>query len=277
MTFGSTLLESTRRRGPLCVGIDPHPGLMNAWGLTDSVKGLERFALTSAEVLGATVAVVKPQSAFFERHGAAGIAVLERVVAECRQRGALVLLDVKRGDIGSTAQAYAEAYLHPKSPMSVDAITASPYLGMGSLDPMVDLALAHDRGVFVLAMTSNPEASQVQSARTLEGPTVAESVLAAVAARNGAGKGPGSVGVVVGATIDPPAGSLDVGGPVLVPGIGAQGGTLEDVRRIFGAATDRVLPSISREILAAGPAQADLRDAALRAIDRFSVLADRAS
>ena len=131
MTFGSRLREAIDGRGRLCVGIDPHPALMDHGGLTDSAVGLERFALTTVEALAGTVAVVKPQSAFFERHGSAGIAVLEKVVAGCRERGALVLLDVKRGDIGSTAQAYADAYLDPNSPLCVDAITVSPYLGMG--------------------------------------------------------------------------------------------------------------------------------------------------
>ena len=160
------------------------PELLDAWGLTDSPFGLERFALTAAEAIAGAVSVVKPQSAFFERHGAAGIAVLEKVVQACRDLGALVLLDVKRGDIGSTAQAYADAYLHPAAPLAVDAVTVSPYLGMGSLDPLVETALTHERGVFVLAMTSNPEAPQFQSATTSDGRTVSATVLDAVATRN---------------------------------------------------------------------------------------------
>jgi orotidine-5'-phosphate decarboxylase len=277
MTFGSRLADAIAARGRLCVGIDPHPALLDAWGLTDSVFGLERFAMTAVEAFGSAAPVVKPQSAFFERHGSKGIAVLESVIEGCRAGGALVLLDVKRGDIGSTVQAYADAYLDPTSPLAADAVTASPFLGTGSLDPLLDTALAHGAGVFLLALTSNPEGPQVQHAVTDDGRTVAARVLDAVAARN-AGGGPGSVGAVVGATVDLPADvdpeTLDVNGPLLVPGIGAQGGTLADVQRIFGPASRLVLPSISREILRAGPDRSALHDAVLRAADTYAVLAD---
>jgi orotidine-5'-phosphate decarboxylase len=216
--------------------------------------------------------VVKPQSAFFERHGSAGIAVLEKVVAGCRELGALVLLDVKRGDIGSTAQAYADAYLDPNGPLAVDAITASPYLGFGSLDPMIDTARRNDAGVFVLALTSNKEGPQFQHARCADGRTVAGTVLDEVRTRNEGAHGLGSVGVVVGATIGEAAEDLDVNGPLLVPGIGAQGGTVEDVRRIFGPAARNVLPSSSREVLTAGPDRRALHEAALRTAESFASL-----
>jgi orotidine-5'-phosphate decarboxylase len=273
MTFGTRLRQAMEGRGRLCAGIDPHPALLDAWGLTDSAFGLEKFAMTAVEALAGTVAVVKPQSAFFERHGAKGVAVLEHVLEGCRELGALVVLDVKRGDIGTTAQAYADAYLDPTSPLAADAITASPYLGFGSLDPMIDTALAHDAGVFVLALTSNPEGPQVQHATTADGRTVAGTVLDAVATRNAGLDDLGSVGAVVGATIGETREHLDVNGPLLVPGIGAQGGTLVDVRRIFGAATANVLPASSRQLLEAGPDLVSLREAAERATETFAVLA----
>ena len=271
-TFGSRLRSAMDGRGRLCVGIDPHPALLDAWGMTDSAVGLERFSLTAVEALAGTAAVVKPQSAFFERHGSKGIAVLEKVVTACRERGALVLLDVKRGDIGSTAQAYADAYLDPTSPLAVDAVTVSPYLGFGSLDPFIATALAHDAGVFVLALTSNQEGPQFQHAVCADGRTVAGTVLAEVRERNAGVEDLGSVGVVVGATIGETAEDLDVGGPLLVPGIGAQGGTVEDVRRIFGPAARNVLPSRSREVLAAGPDKQALHQAALRTAEAFAGL-----
>ncbi len=276
MTFGARLAESVRARGRLCVGVDPHPELLDAWGLTDSARGLERFALTAVEAFGNVAPVVKPQSAFFERHGAKGIEVLERVIAGCRDLGALVLLDVKRGDIGSTVQAYADAYLDPRSPLAADAVTASPFLGVGSLDPLVDTALAHDAGVFLLALTSNPEGPEIQHATASDGRPVAAHVLDAVAARNASAHGLGSIGAVVGATVHLPAGmgpdQLDVGGPLLVPGIGAQGGTVDDVRRIFGPACRNVLPSSSREVLGKGPDKARLHDAVLRSAEAFTEL-----
>ena len=271
-TFGERLAAAKRDRGPLCAGIDPHASLLSAWGLPDDVAGLERFTMTAVEALAGTVAVVKPQSAFFERHGSAGIAVLERAVAASRELGALVLLDVKRGDIGSTAQAYADAYLDPASPLAADAVTVSPFLGVGSLDPVFGTAKKHGGGVFVLALTSNPEGPQVQHARTATGSTVAGEVLAALTRLN-AGTAPlGSFGAVVGATIGGTDERLDVGGPLLVPGIGAQGGSVDDVRRIFGAAVGQVLPASSREILGAGPSVAALRHAAARANDTFATL-----
>jgi orotidine-5'-phosphate decarboxylase len=251
-TFGARLHAAMQDRGPLCAGIDPHAGLLRGWGLDDDVAGLERFALTAAELLAPRVCVVKPQSAFYERFGSRGIAVLERLVTACREAGALVLLDVKRGDIGSTSQAYADAYLDPTAPLAVDAITASPYLGFGSLDPMVHMARKHDAGIFVLALTSNPEGAEVQGARTDRG-AVADVVLGHLRELNAGAEPLGSFGAVVGATIDRGEHDLDINGPVLAPGFGAQGGTLDDLRRIFGTEVGRVLPATSRELLQAGP------------------------
>jgi len=270
--FGARLREAMDMRGPLCVGIDPHPGLLQKWDLADDPSGLEQFAMSTVEALGRTVAVLKPQSAFFERHGSRGVAVLEKVLARTKELGALALLDVKRGDIGTTAQAYADAYLDASSPTAADAITASPYLGVGSLDPMFEVAEANGAGIFVLALTSNPEGPQVQHARTSAGTTVAGAVLAALGKRNAGAEPLGSYGAVVGATIGDTVEDLDINGPLLVPGIGAQGGTAEDVRRIFGAAVANVLPSSSREILGAGPSGEALRDAAARAADAFAAL-----
>lgn len=171
-SFGARLHRAVAERGPLCVGIDPHPGLLARWGLDDDVHGLERFADTVVEALGDRVAVVKPQSAFFERFGSRGVAVLESTIRQLRLAGSLVLLDVKRGDIGSTVAAYASAYLEPSSPLHVDAVTVSPYLGVGALAPMFDMATAQGGGVFVLALTSNPEGAAVQRARTpADGPS----------------------------------------------------------------------------------------------------------
>lgn len=272
MTFGQRLHQAMAARGPLCAGIDPHAALLAAWGLDDDVAGLERFALTAVEGLAPEVAVIKPQSAFYERFGARGIAVLERVVAESRAAGALVLLDVKRGDIGSTSQAYADAYLDPASPLASDAITVSPYLGFGSLTPFVETARRFDAGLFVLGLTSNPEGPEVQHATTASGETVAARMFAHLAALNQGAAPLGSFGAVVGATIGtvPDLGvgaDLGFNGPILAPGLGAQGGTPADIRRIFGDLP--VLPSSSRGLLRHGPDVAALRDAARAANDEL--------
>jgi orotidine-5'-phosphate decarboxylase len=273
MSFGQRLDTALETRGSLCVGIDPHSQLLLDWGLTDDIAGLQRFALTCAEAFGELAAVVKPQSAFFERFGSAGVAVLERTVVACRAAGALVVLDVKRGDIGSTMAAYADAYLDASAPLAADAITVSPYLGVGSLEPAFDVAAKNDAGVFVLALTSNKEGPQVQHAITASGRTVAQAVIDELAARNLGADPLGSFGVVVGATIgDSVADLAGLNGPYLVPGIGAQGGTAADVARIFGAASRAVLPSVSREVLRAGPDVAAVREAVLRQVDQFVFL-----
>jgi orotidine-5'-phosphate decarboxylase len=271
--FGSRLDASLAARGSLCVGVDPHPGLLEAWGLSDDVDGLARFADACVEAFAATAAVIKPQSAFFETYGSAGIAVLERTVKACRAAGALVLLDVKRGDIGTTMAAYARAYLDPSAPLAADAITVSPFLGVGSLQPAFDAAAEFGAGVFVLALTSNPEGPQVQHARAADGRTVAQTVVDELAARNAGAAPVGPFGIVVGATVGRAAADVDkLNGPFLVPGIGAQGGTASDVRRIFGDASRYVLPSVSRDVLRAGPDPAALRAAAARLIDEFAFL-----
>jgi orotidine-5'-phosphate decarboxylase len=284
--FGARLAAAVAERGPLVVGIDPHLPLLADWGLSPDVDGLERFAMTVVEAIGDQVAVVKPQSAFFERFGSRGIAVLERLLAAVADAGALSLLDVKRGDIGSTMTGYAGAYLDPASPLAADAVTASPYLGFGSLRPLLDAAYEHGGGVFVLALTSNPEGASVQRATGPDGRTVAQAVLDEVAAANAAEvatRGPqraaagpdgptgdpsgrwGSVGVVVGATIGAHGHRLDhLAGPVLAPGLGAQGAGPGDLPAVFGAALPWVLPAVSREVLGAGPDPAALRAAAAR-------------
>jgi orotidine-5'-phosphate decarboxylase len=281
--FGERLADAVAARGPLCVGIDPHAPLLEQWGLPDSPEGLARFTDTVVDALAGSVAVLKPQLAFYERHGSRGVAVLEDAVVRARAAGALVLLDAKRGDIGSTMDAYAD-YLRPDHPLAVDALTVSPYLGPGSLQPAVDTARLHGGGLFVLARTSNPDAGTLQHALVGER-SVAQVVVDTVrgwntpgwmvgdplpdiaAVRDVAGRfGPatGSFGVVVGATLRELDVDLDaLGGPVLAPGLGAQGGSVADLRRLFGS--DRaVVPTVSRDVLSAGPDPAALRAAADR-------------
>ena len=287
--FGERLADAVATRGPLCVGIDPHPSLLEKWGLTGTPDGLARFTDTVVDALAGTVAVLKPQLAFYERHGSRGLAVLEEAVPRARAAGALVLLDAKRGDIGSTMAAYGD-YLRPEHPLAVDAMTVSPYLGPGSLQPAVDTARLHGGGLFVLARTSNPDAGTLQHAMAGER-SVAQVVVDTVrgwntpgwvvgdplpdiaAVRDLAGRfGPttGSFGVVVGATLRDLDVDLDgLGGPVLAPGLGAQGGFPADLRRLFGTGT-AVVPTVSRDVLGAGPDPAALRAAAERWADELA-------
>jgi orotidine-5'-phosphate decarboxylase len=285
--FGARLAAAVATRGPLCVGIDPHRSLLVDWGVGDDVDGLRRFTDAVVEALAGSVAVLKPQMAFYERFGARGIAVLEEAVARIRGAGALVLLDAKRGDIGSTMDAYAD-YLRHDHPLQVDALTVSPYLGPESLEPARRTAAAFGGGLFVLARTSNPEAETLQHAvvATEAGDrSVAQVVVDTVRGWNtpawvvgdplpdlgsvrdvGGGWGPttGSFGVVVGATLTELDVDLDgLGGPILAPGLGAQGGSPADLRRLFGTGR-AVVPTVSRDVLSAGPHVGALRAAAAR-------------
>ncbi len=287
--FGSRLATAMAVRGPLCVGIDPHPALLKGWGLNDDVDGLRRFSLTALESVGSVAAAVKPQVALYERHGSAGMAVLEEVLAACTDAGVLSIADAKRGDIGSTMAAYADAWLRDGSSLAADSVTLSPYLGFESLRPALDLAVQYGRGVFVLALTSNPEGPSVQHVGA--GDSVARRITEAAASENSrvaalsstgteamapAGTALGSVGLVVGATVGAAVEQLGLdlaamAGPILAPGLGAQGATAADMRATFGAAYPQVLGTSSREILAAGPDAGNLREAALRTLDLLRI------
>ena len=269
MTFGARLAEAMAAKGPLCLGIDPHPELLTAWGLPVDVDGLRAFCDVCVRAFTG-FAIVKPQVAFFEAHGSAGIAVLETTISALREADVLVLADAKRGDIGTTMAAYATAWAGD-SPLACDAVTASPYLGFESLRPLLDVAAEHDRGVFVLAATSNPEGASVQRA-VAGGRTVAQSIVDAVAVENHSA-GTGSVGVVVGATLSDVPDLSTLGGPVLLPGVGAQGGRPDALAGLGGAKHGTLLPAVSRDVLRAGPDAAAVRGAAERMRDAVAHLA----
>ncbi|NYI41377.1 orotidine-5'-phosphate decarboxylase [Demequina lutea] len=265
MAFGARLMAAMRDRGPLCVGIDPHPELLERWGLPDTPASLVAFADAILDASVDSAAAVKPNSAFYERHGSRGIAALEYTLGRAREMGLLTILDVKRGDIGSTMQGYADAYLAKGAPLEADSITVSPFLGVGSLRPAFELAEHTGKGVFILALTSNPEGASVQHAKGPDG-HVADVIARAAGALNEGKEPMGSVGLVVGATVGTAIAELGidleaVNGPLLVPGVGAQGGTPADVARVFGNVRHRVLVSQSRGVLQAGPIVEELRGA----------------
>jgi orotidine-5'-phosphate decarboxylase len=265
-TFGVRLRERIRALGPLCVGIDPSRALLESWERSDTVEGLEFFARAVLDAVVGTAAAIKPQVAFFERFGSDGYRVLERLIGDARDAEVLVVADAKRGDFAVTNEGYAEAWLAERSPLRVDAVTASPYLGVEALAPLFAVAQENSRGVFVLAATSNEEGRVVQSARTEHGERVEDLVLRTVAELNRRDDGLGSLGVVLGATRDAPEFDLaHLGGPFLVPGVGAQGGSADNVTRLFQRCpSGTVLVSVGRSILNVGPERAALRDAARR-------------
>ena len=279
--FGDRLAKAMAERGPLCVGIDPHQNLLEQWGLEDSAAGLAAFTEAVYEGCAPFAATLKPQVALFERHGSAGLAVLEALFARAAADGVLIVADAKRGDIGSTMKAYADAWLGSSSPLGTDSVTLSPYLGFESLRPALDLADENDRGTFVLALTSNPEGKSVQhvGASESEG-AVAKRIIAAATAENASRQWEqmGPCGLVVGATVGQALVDLGIdlsvfNGPILSPGYGAQGASAADLYRVFAGVESQVLVNSSRGVLAAGPSVEGLAQAAQAA--RNDLLAAR--
>jgi len=237
-------------------GLDPAPEVLRDWGLEDSPEGLDRFVDTVLGVAAETVGLVKPQSAFYERHGWRGIRSLTRLCAEARAAGLLVVLDAKRGDVGSTNDAYAEAYLGEGAAIEADALTVHPYLGLAAMGPFI--RRAHEAGscLLVVIRSSNPEGRSIQAALSGSGVPVEVDLLHQVRRLN-AELTPGQVGPV-GAVIGPRDydGALDLSSAnalYLAPGVGAQGATPDDVVRAFADCPDRVMPSASRSLLSHGP------------------------
>ena len=279
--FGDRLAKAMAERGPLCVGIDPHPNLLEQWGLEDSAAGLAAFTEAVYEGCAPFAAALKPQVALFERHGSAGLAVLEALFARATADGVLIVADAKRGDIGSTMKAYADAWLGSSSPLGTDSVTLSPYLGFESLRPALDLAAQNDRGTFVLALTSNPEGKSVQHVGASESGhsgesegAVAKRIIAAATAENASRQWEqmGPCGLVVGATVGQALVDLGIdlsvfNGPILSPGYGAQGASAADLYRVFAGVESQVLVNSSRGVLAAGPSVEGLAQAAQAARD----------
>jgi orotidine-5'-phosphate decarboxylase len=262
--------------GPLVFGLDPSGDLLEQWGLGDSPQGLEKFVDIAVEAAVGTVGVVKPQAAFYERHGWRGIRSLARLVESCRRAGVLVLLDAKRGDVGSTNEAYAEAYLGPDAGIPVDAITITPYLGLVAMQPILDRATANGAGIFIVTRSSNREGRGIQGALHAGTTTVEHQLVRDIAAENGR-VAPGKIGPI-GAVFGPTHGRptdfdlSTMNGLFLAPGVGAQGGTPADVATCLASCPGRVLPAASRSLLAAGPDPVHLRSAARLLADELHAL-----
>ena len=232
VSFGTKLSKVFANQGQLCVGIDPHQSQLESWGLPDSVKGLEQFSGTVLEAAIGRVGIIKPQVSFFERFGSAGFAVLESLLETASSEGIITIMDIKRGDIGSTMDAYFDAWLGKSAPFICDAVTVSPYLGFDSLQPFFAAAEERGKGVIVLAATSNPEGAALQKA-ALEDTTVAASIWSGLNRLNSITGVPGSVGsfgAVIGATLKLKGFGLGavlteqptIPTPILAPGFGAQ-------------------------------------------------------
>jgi orotidine-5'-phosphate decarboxylase len=264
-TFAARFAMMRSGLGPLVWGLDPSAALLDTWGLGDNPGGLDRFADIVLDAAAGTVGLVKPQSAFFERHGWRGFRTLSRLIADARSAGLLVVLDVKRGDVGSTNDAYAEAFLGPGAPLEADAVTVHPYLGLAAMGAFVSRAHQSGGCLLVVTRSSNPEGRAVQSALDHAGHRVEEGLLGEIGKLNHilAPGQIGPVGAVVGpARIEPELDLASAQALFLAPGVGAQGATPEDVARVFAACPDRVMPSASRSLLLAGPDISALQDRA---------------
>lgn len=255
--FATRLHNVFGEYGHLCVGIDPHPFLLKKWGLDDTPHGMLELSLRTLEACADQVGLIKPQVAFFERHGSAGYKVLETLIERARAAEILVIADSKRGDIGTTMEAYAASWLGIGSPLESDAVTVSPYLGVDALAGTFDMADRNGKGVFVLAATSNPEAAALQRSRVASGEFLAADVVNRVSIRSQSMQDPGGFGVVLGATLRLDEFEVETSSayplPVLAPGFGAQGAQVKDARSLFGALSQNVIVAQTRSILDAGP------------------------
>jgi orotidine-5'-phosphate decarboxylase len=267
-TFGARLDAAARaRQSVVCVGLDPDLARLPeaVWhgvrsGPAGTARAVERFCNGIIEAVAEHAVAIKPQLAFFEAIGPPALSALERICESARAAGLLVVLDGKRGDIGSTSAAYASAYLAPGvegSGPRGDALTVNPYLGDDGLEPFVATSRAHGRGLFVLVRTSNPGAADVQDQQLSGGGTVSGR-LAALVAELGAGgigrAGISDVGAVTGATVPgmlPALREAMPNAPFLLPGVGAQGGRVEDLAPAFAPGPAGGLVSASRGIVQA--------------------------
>lgn len=273
--FADSLITRVRELGhPLCVGLDPHLARIPPLFVRGQMRpadpatadAVREFMLSVVDRVEGRVAVVKPQIALFEALGHRGLRVLGDVVEHAQGRGLSVLLDAKRGDIGSTAEAYARAYLQPDAPLGVEALTVNPYLGLDSLAPFLDSCRDFGRGLFVLVKTSNPGSADLQD-QAIEGEPLykrlAQQLAPACQGLVGPRTGWSSLGVVVGATYPEPALAVRQTLPkalFLVPGYGAQGGgALEAVRGFVPgpAGLEGGVVNSSRGILFPDPAWTD--------------------
>ncbi|MCI4643695.1 MAG: orotidine-5'-phosphate decarboxylase [Hyphomonadaceae bacterium] len=226
--FADRLIDATRRLGPLCVGIDPHASRIPELFGGDTPSGLAAWGMALVDMARGRVAAVKPQVGLFERHGPEGMAALQAVARRAMKAGLIVIMDAKRGDIGSTAEGYAAAYLAEDAPFPSDCLTVNPYMGLDTLEPFLKRAEAHGKGLAVLARTSNPGSADFQALMPDSQPLWAHvaTALTAASERLMGATGWSSLMLVAGATGPDEARRLRELAPralFLVPGYGAQG------------------------------------------------------
>ncbi|WP_273790935.1 orotidine-5'-phosphate decarboxylase [Bartonella sp. CM31XJBT] len=265
--FCSTFFKNREIYGPLCIGFDPSHKVLQSWNLSCDYKGLKDFCDILLTAVMGKVGMIKPQAAFFELYGVEGLQILKELIENAQAQGLLVLVDTKRGDIGSTAEAYGKAWLGPSSAFKADAITVNPFLGFDALIPLIKVAEETGAGVFVVVQSSNPEGKQIRNA-LIGDQTVSAHLAQRIFEYNSQSSSQyhyiGPIGAVIGATLGSEAkdtieqlkNSL-----FLVPGIGAQGGTITQLTQQFPQRLwQNVIPSVSRSITDAGRNSVDLKN-----------------
>ncbi|WP_019224078.1 orotidine-5'-phosphate decarboxylase [Bartonella rattaustraliani] len=258
--FCSTFFKNREIYGPLCLGFDPSHKVLQSWNLSCDDKGLRDFCDILLTAAVGNVGIIKPQVAFFELYGVEGLQVLKELIENAQKQGLLVIADAKRGDIGSTVEAYGQAWLGSNSAFKADAITVNAFLGFEALLPLIKTAEDTETAVFVVVQSSNPEGKDIQNAR------IGDQTLSVYLAQHidnynrqslGTQHSVGPIGAVVGVTLGEQAkhtieqlkNSL-----FLVPGIGAQGGTITQLTQQFPQSLwQNIIPSISRSVTDAGP------------------------
>ena len=236
--FADRLIAAVREHGPLCVGIDPHAGRIPDLFGGDTAEGVSNWAEAIIDCVKGRAGVIKPQIGLFERLGPEGFTALQNTLHHARDAGLIVLADAKRGDIGSTAEGYASAYLSEDAPFPSDAVTVNPYMGLDTLEPFIRTAEANAKGVIVLARTSNPGSADFQSKELDGAPLYARVVeaLAPMMKRLEGESGWSGLMLVTGATGPDEARALRALAPnalFLVPGYGAQGAGAADAKAGF--------------------------------------------
>jgi orotidine-5'-phosphate decarboxylase len=255
MDFATRFHNVADTISPFCLGVDPSTALLDAASLPDDCQGVRSFYERLLQASDGLNSVIKPQIAYFERFGADGLLELKRLVDMAREKGLLVIMDAKRGDIDSTCAAYAQAYLGPKSYFNADALTVNAYMGFGSLLPILDVAAEYGKGIFVVLMSSNPEGAPIQTALVQDAETTVAGFLAEQIAAFNLRKEQKVIGGVLGATIGDRLADMVArmdNGLILAPGIGHQGATFADLEVAFSEARRTLVPTMARGIVREG-------------------------
>ena len=263
--FSEKLQAKMYERSLFCVGLDPSIDNLTNWNLPPTAFGAYEFCKKILDASLNDVLIFKPQYAFFEQFGPEGLKVLCDVIKLIKENGAVCILDCKKSDIGSTMAAYGRATISDKGAFRADAITVTPYLGFQALKPVFQEAQSMGAVIFIVVRSSNPEGSEIQTARLKDGRTVAEALADGIQQENSKILKNKTLGAVIGATLDPE----DLNNRriidklknswILAPGIGAQGASIESIKTLFRSHSKNVIPAASRSLYSAGSEKTTLQ------------------